>query len=515
MTHLSAITTFTTAPRSARALPVQTSTHRLPVHIHDAMSLPLRQTEPKELCLQINARSPEGGLFEGDRSKVHPESRLPWRISPEPYWITPQQLATFEALGPVLLSFYQACNLLYQQSVKGIQPEWVSRYMDQGKPANVVEFGRMNRFKSHLPLVMRPDLLVTQDGFRIAELDAIPGGMGFTGNLAGLYTDLGYDLIGGASGLTGGFYDAIADSTQVDEPVVAIVVSDESQPYWDEMFWLAQQIRATGRPILCVHAQDIRVGDDGVYAEDGGGELIRIDAVYRFFELFDLKNIPRVELVTYFAKKNAVRVTPPLKAYLEEKMWLALYHHPQLGSFWRRELDSQALDLLGEFIPESWIVDATPAPPHTVIANLEANGEPISSWDQLGHLSKKQREFVLKPSGFTEMAYGSKGVSIGHDLPEEEWSAHIDRALNDFHSNPYILQRFHKAQRKTVRYYDFDRDEIRLLHGRALLRPYYYTGGERVQLAGIQAVVCPPDKKLIHGMADAIITPCAVGPELE
>ena len=484
------------------------------------MSLPLLQTDPKELCLQINARSPEGGLFEGDRTKVHPDSRLPWRISPEPYWITPTQLETFEALGPVLLSFYQACNLLYQQSVKGTKPEWVCRYMDLGKPAQVVEFGRMNRFKSHVPLVIRPDLLVTQDGFRIAELDSIPGGMGFTGNLAGLYTELGYDVLGGGRGLIDGFYEAIAASTQVEAPVVAIVVSDESEPYREEMEWLAEQMRASGRPAYCLHAQDIRIGDDGVFTAadpDTGadGELIRVDVVYRFFELFDLKNIPRVELITYFAKKNAVRVTPPLKAYLEEKMWLALYHHPQLKAFWRRELSKQSVALLNELIPESWIVDATPAPPHTVIANLEVNGEPISNWSELGQLSKKQREFVLKPSGFTEMAYGSKGVAMGHDMAEEEWTAHINRALAEFPRNPHILQRFHKAQRKTARYYDFDSDEIRTMHGRALLRPYYYTGGDQVELAGIQAVVCPPDKKLIHGMADAIITPCALGPELE
>jgi len=477
------------------------------------MSLPLRQSDPKELCLQINDRSPEGGLFEGDRTKVHPDSRLPWRISPEPYWITPRQLETFEILGPLLLSFYHACNLLYQQSVKGLQPEWIASYMDRGKPANVVEFGRMNRFKSHVPMVIRPDLLVTQDGLRVAELDAIPGGMGFTGNLAGLYADLGYNVVGGGHGLVDGFYEAMAATAQMEKPVVAIIVSDESEPYWEEMQWLATGMRTSGRPVHCLHAQEIHVGDDGVYAADESGGMVRLDAVYRFFELFDLKNIPRVELITYFAKKNAVRVTPPLKAYLEEKMWLALFHHPQLKSFWRRELSKQAIRTLAEMIPQSWIVDATPAPPHTVIANLKANGEPISNWSELGHLSKKQREFVLKPSGFSEMAYGSKGVSIGHDLPEDEWSAQIGHALESFSTSPYILQRFHKAERKRARYYDFQHDEIRVMNGRALLRPYYYTGGEEVRLAGIQAVVCPPDKKLIHGMADAIITPCAVEPE--
>ena len=39
------------------------------------------------------------------------------------------------------------------------------------------------------------------------------------------------------------------------------------------------------------------------------------------FELFDLKNIPRAELVMYAAKKQQVVVTPPFKAQLEEKLY--------------------------------------------------------------------------------------------------------------------------------------------------------------------------------------------------
>ncbi len=473
------------------------------------MSLPLRETDPKELCLHINAQSPEGGLFEGDRTKLHPDSRLPWRISPEPFWITAEQLQALEELGQVLLRFYQASNLLYQQSVKGIQPAWVHRYLDQGKPAPVVEFGRMNRFKSQLPLVIRPDLLLTEEGFRVTELDSVPGGMGFTGHLSSLYGDVGYELVGGSHGLIEGFYQALTASTQLEQPVVAIVVSDESAPYREEMQWLAHQLEEDGRPVYCLHPQEIRFNDEGLLIEVRG-ELLRVDAVYRFFELFDLKNIPKVELITYFAKKNAVRVTPPLKAYLEEKMWLALFRHPLLQTFWQRELDRRSMDVLRGLVPESWILDSTPVPPHAVIPDLRIDGHSVNDWNQLEHLTKKQREFVIKPSGFSELAYGSRGVAIGHDLPEEGWSAHLQEALERFPDSPHILQEFHKSARVSASYYDFSTDQIRSMRGRALLRPYYYTGGEEAQLAGIQAILCPADKKILHGMTDAILVPCAV-----
>ena len=59
-------------------------------------------------------------------------------------------------------------------------------------------------------------------------------------------------------------------------------------------------------------------------------------------------------------------------------------------------------------------------------------------------------------------------------------------------------------------YYDFDHRDIRQMKGRALLRPYYFVAQNEVRLAGIQATVCPDDKKILHGMVDSIIVPCTV-----
>ena len=46
--------------------------------------------------------------------------------------------------------------------------------------------------------------------------------------------------------------------------------------------------------------------------------------------------------------------------------------------------------------------------------------------------------------------------------------------------------------------------------GRARLSPYYFVTGETAELAGILATICPADKKVIHGMKDAVMVPCAV-----
>jgi hypothetical protein len=42
----------------------------------------------------------------------------------------------------VLLQFYRAVNLLYRKSAEGKQPEWVARWLDLGKPRELIELQR-------------------------------------------------------------------------------------------------------------------------------------------------------------------------------------------------------------------------------------------------------------------------------------------------------------------------------------------------------------------------------------
>jgi hypothetical protein len=42
------------------------------------------------------------------------------------------------------------------------------------------------------------------------------------------------------------------------------------------------------------------------------------------------------------------------------------------------------------------------------------------------------------------------------------------------------------------------------------LCPYYFVDGGKTEIGGALATICPADKKLIHGMRDAIMVPTAV-----
>jgi hypothetical protein len=200
-----------------------------------------------------------------------------------------------------------------------------------------------------------------------------------------------------------------------------------------------------------------------------------------------------------------VRVTPPFKPYLEEKMWFALFWLRPLRDFWRRELGERHFVELQKHIPYTWILDPTPLPQHAVIPGLE-----IHSWGELKHFSQKQRDLILKISGFSELGWGSRSVALGSDAPQPEWQAAITHALESFPHHPYILQRFHKGRLVEQPFVDPTSGKVETMRGRVRLCPYYFLVAGKADLRGALATICPADKKLLHGMKDAIMVPTAV-----
>ncbi len=403
-----------------------------------------------------------------------------WLLSPDPFPIDAALAKNLERLGHQLFVFQRACNQLYQQSVKGKQPDWVARYLDAGKPPELIEFSRAKQFREDLPAVIRPDLVLTDDGYTIAEIDSVPGGIGLTAWLNQTYVSLGADVLGGAEGMIEGFRSVLPNGGD-------IVISNESETYRPEMHWLATKIAG-----LEVHAAEN-------YTPRQGRD------VYRFFELFDLPNLPRVSELMRAAEAGEVRVTPPFKPYLEEKMWFALFWLQPLREFWRRELGDKYFNQLREVIPYTWLMDPTPLPQHAVIPRLE-----IHDWREAGKLSQKERELLLKVSGFSPLGWGSRGVSVGQDLPAGEWQRLIEEALETFTTTPKIMQRFHKARQVDHPFWHAETSELTTMRGRVRLCPYYFVEKDRVALRGALATIVPADKKLLHGMRDAILVPTVV-----
>jgi hypothetical protein len=72
------------------------------------------------------------------------------------------------------------------------------------------------------------------------------------------------------------------------------------------------------------------------------------------------------------------------------------------------------------------------------------------------------------------------------------------------------MQKFHKGRLFEQRYWDRETSELKTMRGRVRLCPYYFVESEKVKLRGALATICPADKKLLHGMSDAILAPTRV-----
>jgi hypothetical protein len=320
----------------------------------------------------VRERLPAEGLF-ADHD---------WRTSPVPYPLGPALAKEVESLGRVLLQFYRAVNLLYRKSVEGKQPEWVARWLDQGKPDELIQLQRSSALKNDVPRVIRPDLLLTDQGLRVTELDSVPGGIGLTAWLNQTYSQMGAQVLGGADGMSRGFASIFGDA-----PTVHIVVSEEAATYRPEMTWLANQLGSTRFKV-----------QDAKFSAFADG-----DAVYRFFELFDLANVPNAKAILELAVAKRIRLTPPPKPLFEEKMLFALLWNRNLQDYWRQELGDSFFHRLLGLVPYTWVIDPAPLPPHAALPELN-----LTDWRQLKAMSQKERELIVKVSGFSPRAWGAR-----------------------------------------------------------------------------------------------------------
>ena len=429
---------------------------------------------PLDTARTVHAALPPDGLF-------HEKE---WRISPRPFDLPPRLGPELVKLGYRLMLFLRACDQLYRQSTKGRQPSWIADLLDAGKPAELVAFQRECGIAGDIPRVIRPDLVLTEEGFVIAEIDSVPGGIGLTAWLNKTYSALGHDVLGGPDGMLRGFAQIL--------PGGDIVVSEEAATYRPEMEWLATELNTN--PPANAHWRVL----DAAMRTDWQTNI------YRFFEHFDLANVPASTQIMEGVRNQSLRVTPPFKPALEEKLWFALFWLKPLEDFWHRELGASAFSALQKVMPYTWLVDPTPLPRHAVLPRLDAQ-----SWGAVAGFSQKRRNFILKVSGFSDLAWGSRGVVMAADLPQKEWQAKLEDALAAFGTQPRILQAFHAGRLFDAEYWTPDSGSLSTMRGRVRLCPYYFTGARSVTLGGALATICPDDKKLLHGMRDAILAPAS------
>lgn len=487
-----------------------------------------------------------------------------WQLAPSAWPLTAEQAEELEQIGQACLEFHQALETLYLRSHAGknllrnkpLLAPWVAEYLDRGKPVGLLAHAREARQRGALPVVLRPDLLLTDDGWAMTELDSVPGGIGLTAFLNRLYegkipnaksqtpksagaaeasgfgagtstspprlqptardsaasaAPAAGEILGAGDAMLDGFHAALAAlAVGKERPTIAIVVSEEAATYRPEMEWLAAQLQQQGRRVYCLRpGQVFPLGGAVFFDLEGTPE--KIDVVYRFFELFDLPNVACTTHLLEAWAGGEVAIAPPLRPFQEEKLALALFHHHLLQDFWAEHLSRDALRILRGLVPASWAIDPAPLPPGAVLDAPQVGGRAIHEWRQLAGASQKERDLIIKISGYHETAWGARSVTLGSDCSREEWQAAVDAALALGGTHLHLLQRYRKPRRERHALYDAH-GQAHSREGRLRLCPYFFVVEGRTRLGGALATFCPPDKKIIHGMQDAALLPCRVVP---
>lgn len=438
-----------------------------------------------------------------------------WKTSNIPFPLSREQIEKIRIIGEASVSFYYAIEQLYCASKenksllrnKNIQAPWVAKLYDTGKPKWLLDHAQHPEFKRKIPPIIRPDLLLTEEGFALTELDSIPGGIGLTAFLNNLYKD--NKPVSPEGGMALAFYNAVCRYAHNNKnPTIGVIISDDAATYRPEFEWLSDQLLKEKKPLYCFHPDDIFLEDNKLKGRNQN-KIETIDIVYRFYELFELEEVSCSRVVAEAAERKIVQLTPPMRPFQEEKLSFTLFHHPQLREFFREVLTSRDFSVLNEIIPKSWLLDPTPLPTNAILHAPWINGSPPTSWDSLGNASQKEREFILKISGFHATAWGSRSVTLGSDVSSNEWQAALKVALMSIDESPYILQEYKKPKLVTHPIYD-DKGKIQNENLRVRLCPYFTQIDKDVEILGILATLCPADKKIIHGMSDAALLPVSI-----
>ena len=429
------------------------------------------------------------------------------------------QIRQIKQIGKACYEFYKAQEILYLRSAEGknllrnrsLKVPWVAAYLDRGKPEALIRHARAKALRGAMPMVLRPDLLVTDDGFAMTEIDSVPWRDWPDGiSQSSLYRSAWrfFNRIG-AQDMVDAFYSVLAQQAPNQQaPYIVILVSDEATTYRPEMEWLASQLRQLGKRVHVFHPDDVMpLGED--ICVDIDGDPQKVDVIYRFWELFDLANVSIANFLLKAGEEAQVRLTPPMRPFQEEKLNLALFHHHILEDFWRENLTKQSYKALAKVIPQTWVMDPVELPPNAVLDAPLIGGKPMADWSQLIDASKKERNLIIKISGFHESAWGARSVTLGSDSSRADWESAIQQAITMADTSLHILQTYEKPKRLRHPVY---RDDGSLYHmeGRLRLCPYYFVDelDKEAKLQGILATLCPADKKIIHGMKDAALLPC-------
>jgi hypothetical protein len=399
-------------------------------------------------------------LYHARDERYQRGSSIPFEVSPSPLQLSPEYRDTIGRIGTEGAAFLQAADDLYRTD------ERAAGILDRGKPAALQGRGPASY------LFFRPDLLLGKDGLKICELETSPFGLGLSHLLNVAYSGAGFETIVEPGILTGHITSRTPDQG-------VIVWDDKTAAYRGQLSYLADKVFSDrpGRTWEARHISDLPEGTDSIYR-----------AFYLHSYLGD-------RAVQALVDTSGADFVPTLTPHLEEKALLTFLWDSRFELPLRRSLGNGGYDFMRSVVPPTWIIgeEASFAP------GLPGN---LPDSLQLASLSRAQRAFVLKCSGFSGHSSWAESVVLLQTKSKADALAAL-KAAAKARDELYIVQAFTDGTKVPVEY-ELDGGGVAAMLGRLRLTPYYDTASGA--LLSMKATA-RANTHFIHASSDSINAP--------
>jgi hypothetical protein len=400
-------------------------------------------------------------IYHARRTEYETDEVVPFRTSPEPLTLSAEEGAEINRVGEAVAAFHEAVDELYQTDEK------VRELLDRGKPEIFLGSPERGNY-----LFVRPDIIMTDQGFTICELETSPFGLALADILNKSYRQAGFETMVGDTILEEHVHTGTPNNGR-------IVYSAKTAAYNGQLSYLAEEVFS---------------GDDRQWSSEHIETIDHSanDPMYRAFYTSEYEHDSAVQSVLERVDENQL-IIPSITPALEEKAVMGLLWDKRWETYFARQLGSTTVDFLRRVIPP------------TLIVGEEAHFAPglpagIADVAGLASLAKGQRTLVLKPSSSS----WAEGL---HFLHKNSRGKAVE-LLRDAVESPklHIIQEFRPGRKIPFTYEEGY--ERRPMTAKVRLTPYFGTTDGK--LIAVKATACENTDR-IHGSSSSINTAVARG----
>lgn len=392
------------------------------------------------------------------------ENNINFRISPEPFKLNKSQKKELEDIGEVICNYMDSCIELYKTNSS------VHELLDRGKPE---EYKNIQGVKY---LFLRPDLILTDSGFSVCEIETSPFGLGLAEVLNRAYGNEGYDTIVQENELKNYIQSKVGNTG-------TIAYSDKVKSFKGQLEFMANQLFSGNGKIWTAR----KIGTESISSKE----------IYRAFYLNE--QLTDKNIANLFNEEHIY--IPTSTPQFEEKALLSFIWDRRFTQFFISKLGESEFKLLRNLIPKTWVLGEKQYVDEGLPQGKKSSIE-------LANIGKSNRKFVLKQSGFISSSSWGEGVVFLHKMGGQKASEMIKSALED-KRHLYIIQEFTQGKVIPMEYLNSSGERVNS-NARIRLTPYYaYVGREKGKLIAAKVTGCE-NTEYIHASTASINTAISI-----